>query len=155
VKNKEARAMENFFQRFLTFAMDHRRGVVLFCAAAVGLFVLWRSVRCWRRKILIAGGELGTVSVSVRAIRGTIRGICDIFSPAGRPCVRVREKNSVLSITIPLRAPFGCNVPELSQKIQESVAHNLREQFGFSTIGPIDVIIGHFRPCCQRDNRDT
>jgi uncharacterized alkaline shock family protein YloU len=144
--------MENFLQKFLTFAVDHRRGLVLFCAAAVGLFVLWRSICCWRKKILIAGGELGTVSVSVRAIRGTVRGICDIFSPAGHPCVRIREKNSILSIIIHLRAPFGCNVPELSQKIQESVANNLREQFGFPSVGPIDVTIGHFRPCRHQDS---
>lgn len=143
--------MERLFRDFLTFAVDHRQGVVLFCAVAIGLFVLWRSICCWRKKILIAGGEWGTVSVSVRAIRGTIRGICDTLSPAGHPCIRIREKKSILSVSIYLRAPFGCNVPALSLKIQESVADNLREQFGFSAIGPIDVVIGHFRPCRPRD----
>jgi hypothetical protein len=143
--------MENFFQTFLTLAAGHRQGLALLSAVAIGFFVIWRSIYCWRRKILIAGGEWGTISVSVRAIRGTIRGICDTFSPAGHPCIRIREKKSVLSVIIHLRAPFGCNVPELSQKIQESVANNLREQFGFSSIGPIDVVIGHLRTCRQWD----
>ncbi|MDR1456605.1 MAG: hypothetical protein LBI34_00885 [Puniceicoccales bacterium] len=144
--------MGKIFQTFLSFVMEHRRGLVFFSAVAIGLFVLWRFVCCWRRKIFIAGGKLGTISVSVCAIRGTIRGICDSFSPDGHPYIRIREKKSALSITIHLRAPFGCSVPELSQKIQESVANNLREQFGFSTIGTIDVVIGHFRQSHPRDN---
>ncbi|MDR0727595.1 MAG: hypothetical protein LBF26_01725 [Puniceicoccales bacterium] len=145
--------MRNFFQTLLTFVTDHRLGLVLLATAAVGSFVLWRFIRCWRRKILIADGEWGTVSVSVRAIRGTIRGICDTFSPAGHPCIRIREKKSVLSIAIHLQAPFGCNVPELSRQIQEAIASNLREQFGFSAVGPIDVVISHFHPCCQGNGR--
>ncbi|MDR2341292.1 MAG: hypothetical protein LBD72_03120 [Puniceicoccales bacterium] len=143
--------MKKFSQVSLTFASDHRLGVMLFCAATIGMFVLWRSICCWRRRILIADGELGTVSVSVHTICGTIRGVCKAFSPASHPRVRVREKKSVLSITIHLQVPFGCNVPELSQEIQEAVADNLREQFGFSAIGPIDVIIGHFRSYRQTD----
>jgi uncharacterized alkaline shock family protein YloU len=138
--------IENFGQKIWIFANAHRWDIGILGIVLILGGIFYRMCKCARRKIFVVSGEWGTVSVSMRAIRGAIRGICDSISPSGSPRIRIREKKSTVSICIRLRAPFGSNVLGLSQKIQESVAHSLREQFGFSEITSIDVVIEQFRP---------
>lgn len=121
--------------------------MILSVAGIIILWIFWRKL--WKhlrqQQVSIFQSEFGHVAASLSAVREVIRGTCDYISPNSRPKIRLCVKKNNVRVRIRLQAIAGENVQQLSQKIQHLTALNLQEQFGFESMGNIDVIITGFR----------
>jgi hypothetical protein len=111
----------------------------------VALLSYLRCRRRLRKKILLAGGEHGTIAVSSGALQEIIRSICYGMDGAMKSSTRVRLRKGNLHISIRMRAPVGGNVCAIAKAVQERTAEYMRGQFGLGISCTIDVLIGGFR----------
>lgn len=111
----------------------------------IAILIAVRFVRSMGRQIPIGSSDYGTIAASLSAIQEVMRRTCESIVPRSHPAIRVRLRRGNVRIRIRLKAPAGENVQSLSQQIQQRAAENLQEQFGFETVGGIDVIVTGFR----------
>jgi hypothetical protein len=114
-------------------------------ALLVAVLMFLRCRRGRRKKILLAGGEHGTIAVSSGALQEIIRGICHGMDGAMKSSPRVRLRKGNLHIFVRMRAPVGGNVCAIAKAVQDRTIDYLRGQFGSGISCTIDVLIGGFR----------
>lgn len=145
--------LQTLSENFLAFYAVH--GTILWASLGL-LLALLIGVRLSRsvgRQIPIGSSDFGTIAASLSAIQEVMRGTCESIVPKCHPSIRVRLRRGNVRIRIRLKAPAGENVQALSQQIQQRAAENLHEQFGFETVGSIDVIVTGFRSSREQQNR--
>lgn len=124
-------------------------GASFWCWLAGLLAVGWvlLAMRRRRRPLVVTSGDLGTVTISMRALRGAIRSCCFRAEERIKPCcIAIGRKKNHLRIRLCLRVPEGCNVQAIAQRIQDIATAQLRDQFGLDDGCSIDVQVTGFFP---------
>ncbi|MDR3117226.1 MAG: hypothetical protein LBT98_01500 [Puniceicoccales bacterium] len=123
-------------------------GAVPWCwllGLALCLWPLLALRRC-RRTVAIGTGELGKITISLRALREAIRSCCLRAEERIRPRIAVCGRKDHLRVRICLRAPAGCSVQSIARRIQTLTIAQLRDQFGLGEDCTVDVRIAGFLP---------
>jgi hypothetical protein len=136
--------MGNFWDQFIKFCSIHYYALEITAILFVFIFTLKRIIAKMRWKVCIISEDSGSIFVSMRAIRCSIENSCQCVDKMLRSRIHIFEKKSLLCMSIHIKAPLQANTQHLSQQIREMVRFNLGEQFGFSRIGPVDVIVDGF-----------
>lgn len=138
-------AINHYFFALGDFCMNHAFAISIAVFVLFLLLILIKIQRHLGRQIPITCSEFGCVAASFGAIREVMRATCETILPQSHPIIRVVLRNNNVRLRIKIKAITGVNVQELSKKIQQAAIENLRDQFGFQTIGCVDVIITGFR----------
>jgi hypothetical protein len=124
---------------------SHGRVGIFFLVGMGILLFLWCRWRRRRQKIDLMGGEFGSISISMGALREVLSTVCEEVVERPRSKISIRMGKNNLRLRIRLRAPVGENVQEMARKIQRLAAAKLHSQFGLEQPCSIDVLIGGFR----------
>jgi hypothetical protein len=114
-------------------------------SGAILCLLFWRRWRQRQKKIALMGGEFGSISLSMDALREILANICEEVVERPRSKITVHGKKNDLRLRIRLRVPVGENVQEMAHRIQRLAAEKLRGQLGLEQPCSIDILIGSFR----------
>lgn len=121
-------------------------GLLALLAVAVGLYLI---AAAWRRSgdpgSIRQTGELGDVSVSLRAVESLVLQAASAVRGVREAAVRLRQEAGELLIDVSLLVTSERRVPEVTEEVQERVAQHVRDVVGVP-VARVSVAVRNITP---------
>jgi len=109
-------------------------------------------------QIVAFRGEQGSAAVSRHAISDLVHRVCASTEGVGKSACTIQVSRGRLALRVKIHLLSSATLTDLTSHLQERIANHLRHSFGFTELGPIDVVVTGFQgdanPVAFKDARE-
>lgn len=114
------------------------------CAAFLLAVLVWLVTRPPGQLIAFRGVH-GSAAVSRHAITDLVHRVCASTEGVGKSSCSITVQRGRLALKIRIHLQSSATLTDLTETLQMRVANHLRHSFGFTELGPIDIVATGFQ----------
>jgi len=127
-----------------SLALDPDFWFQIACAVFLLAILVWLINRPPAQLVAFRGAQ-GSAAVSRHAITDLVQRVCASTEGVGKSSCAIAVQRGRLALKIRIHLQSSATLTDLTETLQMRVANHLRHSFGFTELGPIDIIATGFQ----------